>query len=207
MHRLDRNTSGVLLLPRSAIRAAQLSAALQAGLLRKKYLARVAGRLLPGLHTVNEPVRITSAAGETKCDLHTEGKPATTRLRALGFDEESCTTLVLCEPVTGRTHQLRLHLRHLGHPIANDPIYGPCNPPGSEIELTCGAHKRPRREGPTCTETPEDELWLHSYSYRCTCEHCTFEIEAPPPEWVQPFAPIPHAAHLSLAAPAQISSN
>ena len=64
-----------------------------------------------------------SAHGATSCDCHAEGKPACTRLRVLGYDPASETSLLLCEPATGRTHQIRLHTLHVGHPVANDPLY------------------------------------------------------------------------------------
>ena len=77
LHRLDRQTSGVLLLPRTAERAAELGALMQAGQLRKQYLARVQGRLEVGAeHEVREPIRVLSAHGATSCDCHAEGKSA-----------------------------------------------------------------------------------------------------------------------------------
>ena len=125
LHRLDRQTSGVLLLPRTAASAAELGGLMQSGRLRKQYVARVRGQMPPASElVVREPVRVRSAHGATSCDCHADSKPACTRLRVLGYDVESDTSLLLCEPVTGRTHQIRLHARHLGHPVANDVVYG-----------------------------------------------------------------------------------
>ena len=115
----------MLLLPRTAAAAAELGAALRDGLMRKRYLARVRGQMQqPGSALcVTAPIRVRSASGATTTDCHETGKPATTLLRCLAYDEPSDTSLVLCEPITGRSHQLRLHLRHVGHPIAGDPLY------------------------------------------------------------------------------------
>lgn len=232
LHRLDRQTSGVLLLPRTAASAAELGGLMQSGQLRKQYVARVRGQMLPASGApleVREPVRVRSARGATTCDCHPDGKPACTRLRVLGYDALSDTSLLLCEPVTGRTHQIRLHTRHLGHPVANDPVYGaqsaetasgadptadaPC---GSTEE---GATKRARREGgmsareeaaakaAEAAEAETEELWLHARSYSCA-EPAPgapgFHYEAPLPAWAAPFLPLPpHAlAPLSATPPA-----
>jgi hypothetical protein len=58
------------------------------------------------------------------CEQEARAKPSMTRVLLLAYDSASDTSLVQCEPVTGRTHQLRVHLAFLGHPIRNDPIYG-----------------------------------------------------------------------------------
>lgn len=131
LHRLDRQVSGVLLLPRNSVAAAELGAALRDGRMCKRYLARVHGRLTPGLAlAVAAPIRVRSADGRTATECHEEGKPALTLIQSLAYDggdggHERPSTLVLCEPVTGRSHQLRLHLQRIGHPIIDDQLYGP----------------------------------------------------------------------------------
>ena len=147
LHRLDRQTSGVLLLPRTAEAAAELGALMVAGRLRKQYLARVRGRLTPGVQLeVREPIRVRSAHGATSCDCHAEGKPACTRLRVLGYDPASETSLLLCEPATGRTHQIRLHTLHVGHPVANDPLYrGALHPAAPVAGPGSGEDPAPKR--------------------------------------------------------------
>jgi len=103
--------------------SAQLGICLEKGLVEKRYIARVVGEF-PSLLTAREPIRMRTAHGRTVCDCHATGKESLTHFRALGFDTASATTLVLCLPRTGRSHQIRLHLQHVGHPIANDPLYG-----------------------------------------------------------------------------------
>ncbi|KAL1525947.1 hypothetical protein AB1Y20_020773 [Prymnesium parvum] len=124
LHRLDRQVSGVLLLPRTPTAADELRAALERGCMRKLYLARVRGIIPAGSTvTVSMPIRVTSAHGTTTSACSLDGKPAQTHLRSLACDEASCTSLVLAEPFTGRMHQIRLHLAHVHHPIANDSTY------------------------------------------------------------------------------------
>ena len=170
LHRLDRQVSGVLLLPRSPAVAAELGVALASRRMRKQYIARVRGRFPDGTCTVREPIRMTTSSGATTCDCHASGKAAETDCRHLGYDESSDTSLVLCEPLTGRSHQIRLHLRHLGHPIANDPVYGASGAPP------------PQKDG--CSEEFE-VLWLHAWSYRLDDDALGFFIRAPPPEWAR----------------------
>lgn len=124
-HRLDRQVSGVLLLPRTAQAASELAFAFESGGVIKWYLARVRGCVAVGVTlTARAPILVTSAHGATSCACAEGGKAALTRVRSLGYDESSDTSLVLAEPWSGRPHQVRLHLAHLGHPIVNDSIYG-----------------------------------------------------------------------------------
>ena len=206
LHRLDRQVSGVLLLPRTPAAASQLGAAMEGGGMRKQYLARVAGCLRAGATlTVTAPIRVTSASGVTTCDCHPEGKSAETHLRALGYDAASDTSLVLCEPFTGRTHQIRLHLLRVGHPIANDPTYR--LEPRLDTGAADAAHDARTRKRPRCAEVrrleagdaftaadgecedkDEDELWLHAWSYACASNERNFAVTAPEPGWAAPFA-------------------
>ena len=124
LHRLDRQVSGVLLFPRTAATASVLHSALSEGHMRKRYLARVAGLMQPGTKlTVSAPIRVVSANGATSADCHEDGKPASTLVACIGCDPATGTSLLLCEPLSGRMHQVRLHLQRLGHSIANDPAY------------------------------------------------------------------------------------
>ena len=128
VHRLDMATSGLMVLARGPAAQRKLSMAFAAREVDKRYIAVVAGRLeapaqewgiidLPILADwPNRPLR--------KVD-HQLGKPSRTRWRVLGHDHGSQTTRVELDPITGRSHQLRLHLRELGHPILGDALYAP----------------------------------------------------------------------------------
>jgi tRNA pseudouridine32 synthase/23S rRNA pseudouridine746 synthase len=72
---------------------------------------------------------------------HQQGRPSRTRWRVLAHDAAAGTTRVLLEPVTGRSHQLRVHLQALGHPIVGDPLYAPTQETGSSSRLLLHAQR------------------------------------------------------------------
>ena len=128
VHRLDMATSGLMLMARGPAMQAALSKLFETRAIHKRYLAVVDGKMtssidwqlidLPiALDWPNRPLRIISATG----------KPSHTRWRALQYDAGRNTTRVELEPVTGRSHQLRVHLKSLGHPILGDALYAPAN--------------------------------------------------------------------------------
>ncbi len=123
VHRLDRDTSGVLLVAkkRSALRS--LHEQLRVKTMRKQYLALVRGQWQAHVKVVNAPLRKNDLqSGERVVRVSSDGKPSETRFRiARQFAE---ATLVECSPITGRTHQIRVHTQHAGHPIACDDKYG-----------------------------------------------------------------------------------
>ncbi len=124
VHRLDRGTSGCLMVAkkRSYLRLLQ-DALRQPGQIRKHYLALVHGHWPESLRVVKEPLLTTSQAGKERiARVSSEGKPARTEFACLGTDSE--TSLIRACPVTGRTHQIRVHARWARHPILGDDRYG-----------------------------------------------------------------------------------
>jgi len=129
VHRLDRGTSGVLLLARSAAAHRAVNLAFDRQEVEKRYLALVRGSL-PDALRVEAPLspgrkgRMRVAApGDARA------KPAATRFRVVErFARAEISALVEAEPETGRTHQIRVHLAHAGAPLALDPDYGPPGP-------------------------------------------------------------------------------
>lgn len=122
VHRLDRETSGVLLFAFTAEAHRSLSLQFERGQVKKTYLAWVQGRMAlePGQEgTIDAPLR---EFGSGRVGVHPQGKPSLTRYRVLGHDEQR--SLLELYPKTGRRHQLRAHLYSLGHPIEGDPLYG-----------------------------------------------------------------------------------
>ncbi len=132
VHRLDMATSGVVVMARGLDAQRALSRAFERRLTHKRYEALVAGRLanpLPdnGWNTIDLPLMIDWLNRPRSIVHATHGKPSLTRWRlAPGDVPAGCAGLVTrveLEPVTGRTHQLRVHLQAIGHPIAGDPLY------------------------------------------------------------------------------------
>ena len=123
VHRLDRDTSGCLLVAkrRSALRA--LHGLLREGRMDKRYLALVRGAWPGGPHRVDVPLRKNVlASGERVVRVSEAGKAAQTEFTARWTGED--VTLVEVRLLTGRTHQIRVHAAHAGHPLAGDERYG-----------------------------------------------------------------------------------
>ena len=131
VHRLDMATSGLVLMARGAAMQRILSTAFAERAVAKRYVAVVAGRLtLPaeavdGWATIELPIAADWPRRPLRVIDATAGRPSTTRWRALDHDQVGNATRVELEPVTGRTHQLRVHLQALGHPILGDTLYAP----------------------------------------------------------------------------------
>jgi 23S rRNA pseudouridine955/2504/2580 synthase len=124
VHRLDRDTSGVLVLARSAAVAATLAAAFRGKAARKIYWAAVVGLPKPRQGRIDQPLaKLSGRAGERVAPDEDEGKRAVTYYRTVSHAGDRIAWLAL-QPVTGRTHQLRAHLTALGTPILGDGKYG-----------------------------------------------------------------------------------
>ena len=123
VHRIDRETSGCLVMAkrRSALR--ELHGRFRDGQVEKSYLALVVGDWQYGEQVIDVPLLVTNRkGGERHVIVSEKGKPATTRValsRTYGV-----YSLLQCAPATGRTHQIRVHLQHAGHPILGDERYG-----------------------------------------------------------------------------------
>ena len=123
VHRLDRETSGCLVIAkkRSALRA--LHEKFREGIVEKNYLALVVGDWQFGEQLIDEPLLVTHRkGGERHVIVSPEGKAAQTRVRL--SKTYGKFSLVQCSPLTGRTHQIRVHLQSAGFPIAGDDRYG-----------------------------------------------------------------------------------
>jgi 23S rRNA pseudouridine1911/1915/1917 synthase len=128
VHRLDRFTTGCLALAKDAAAQTSLQAQFKARTVEKRYLALVRdGRRLPEMGSLLVDAPIARHRLERLRMVITEsGRPSQTRVRVLARSRG--LALVECELLTGRTHQIRVHLKHLGAPILGDPIYGgPCS--------------------------------------------------------------------------------
>lgn len=121
VHRLDMDTSGLLLLARGAAVRRALGAAFETGRVGKTYEAVVHGRLAQAAGGIDAPLRADWPQRPRQVVDRVAGKPALTRWQRLGEAGEH--SRVALEPVSGRTHQLRVHLAHIGHPILGDRLY------------------------------------------------------------------------------------
>ena len=126
VHRLDMATSGLLVVARGLDAQRALSAAFARRQVHKRYVADVTG-LLP-LHadwqTIDLPILVDWPNRPLRT-IHPDGQPSQTRWRCVSQDRQRQTSRLELEPLTGRSHQLRVHLLALGHPILGDALYAP----------------------------------------------------------------------------------
>ncbi len=123
VHRLDMATSGLMVFARGAQSHRDLSKAFAERRVAKRYVALVVGELVAQSGSVDLPLVTDWPNRPRQMVSHTLGKPSLTHWRVLARD--SGRTLVELEPVTGRSHQLRVHMLAIGHPIIGDVFYAP----------------------------------------------------------------------------------
>jgi tRNA pseudouridine32 synthase / 23S rRNA pseudouridine746 synthase len=123
VHRLDMATSGLIVFARGEEMQRKLSRLFHDRKVGKRYVAVVEGRL-DEAGEIDLPLMADWPNRPKQKVDHAEGKHSLTCYRALAYDAEADTSRVELEPVTGRTHQLRVHLAAIGHPIVGDALYG-----------------------------------------------------------------------------------
>ncbi|MGR3761493.1 RluA family pseudouridine synthase [Roseobacteraceae bacterium NS-SX3] len=121
VHRLDRDTSGVIVFALTPHAQRHLSMQFEKRTTKKAYAARIAGRLEPRSGTVDLPLIVDWPNRPRQKVCHDSGKPAVTDWRVMKYGPDE--TRVRLVPRTGRSHQLRVHMLSLGHPILGDPLY------------------------------------------------------------------------------------
>jgi len=121
VHRLDRDTSGLVLVAKNAYMHHQLARQISAGRLSRRYLAVVEGHLQEEKGTIRAPIGLAEGS-IIKRAVRTDGKPAVSHYRVLR--QWPAGSLVMVELATGRTHQVRVHMAHRGHPLLGDCLYG-----------------------------------------------------------------------------------
>jgi len=122
VNRLDRLTSGLMIIGLSSSCAHMLSQEFVQGEVKKEYIARCSGEFLAEEVVVDQPLLTVDRQMGLNI-VHPQGKPAKTVFKRLHYDRSTETSVLHCRPLTGRSHQIRVHLQYLGHPIANDPVY------------------------------------------------------------------------------------
>jgi 23S rRNA pseudouridine1911/1915/1917 synthase len=161
VHRLDKGTSGVLVVAKTAEGFLNLSAQLAERLMERTYLGMVEGHVSEERGVVDAPIG-RSTRTPTMMAVRSDGRPARTSYEVIArIDKPQTMTLLRLQLDTGRTHQIRVHLATIGHPVVNDPRYG---------------HRREKR-------LVEDRFFLHSttlsFAHPRTDEWITASVALP----------------------------
>jgi RluA family pseudouridine synthase len=167
-HRLDANTTGVLVIARTRHFAGQIQAQFQDGQVQKIYLARVTGHPTWDEHVCEAPISSEPGKLGSRAVDAESGLQARTDLRIRQRFADG-TTLLEAHPLTGRTNQIRIHLAHLGLPICGDPVYSNDSSPGESQTL----------------EVDAPPLCLHAWriSFRHPLDDQMVSFTATPPSW------------------------
>jgi tRNA pseudouridine synthase 9 len=221
LHRLDKHTSGVVLFAKTKQAAERFRTKMHSDQMQKIYFARVKGDFKytesivvkrsiiflsksKGIYTDisdeevkkyeekhKDDIKTTHKDGTNVDEERNEPKYAETEITKLFYDEKSNTSVVICKPRTGRTHQIRIHLRYLGYPIANDPCYGGIvyndlkefdNPDMKkyqfveEKDIEVGMN-----EGISVSEVYCYKIWLHAWTYKFE----NYEFKTSIPKWAE----------------------
>lgn len=137
VHRIDKDTSGLIVAAKHDKAHEGLAKQFAAHSIDRRYLAVATGRPIPANGSVDAALA-RSATNRKKMAVVAEGrgKRAVTHYRTI--EPLSCATLIECRLETGRTHQVRVHMTHIGHPLVGDPVYGRTKKPLSDVLKTLG---------------------------------------------------------------------
>lgn len=122
VHRIDKDTSGLLVVAKNDLAHERLTEQLKNHSMKREYIALVYGVISEEKGRINAPIGRDSN-DRIKLAVTKSGKAAITNFKVLKRYEDK--TLILCILETGRTHQIRVHMKYIGHPVVGDPLYGP----------------------------------------------------------------------------------
>ena len=122
VHRIDADTSGLLLVAKNDKSHNVLAEAIQKKEVLREYIALVSGIIEEDTATIDAPIGRDVNNRKKMCVTSSNSKEAVTHIKVL--ERYDNATLIKCRLETGRTHQIRVHLNYIGHPVVNDPVYG-----------------------------------------------------------------------------------
>lgn len=181
VHRLDKGTSGVLIFAQHIAAQRHLSGQFQANSVEKEYMALVVGRPAEAQGEIDADLAPHPGSAQRMAVVKHGGRPAHTLWKIK--ETFRSFTLLRVFPKTGKTHQIRVHLRHIGLPLAIDPLYNPPRP-GTPAGIFLSSFKRDYRTTPGQPERPlMDRLTLHAERLQFTrIDGSRQEIVAPLPK-------------------------
>ena len=135
VHRLDRDTSGLLMVAKTVDSHRYLQDALRERAVSRRYRALAAGAFTSITGTIEAPIG-RDPSNPTRMAVTSAGRPARTHYRVVAAWDEPQVTLLAVELETGRTHQIRVHLQAIDHPIVGDPVYRPQHPVSVDVGRT-----------------------------------------------------------------------
>lgn len=171
-HRIDQETSGLVLAARNKVSERALKMMFEEREITKRYLAMVKGHLKEPLDIQEPLLRREDASSIVRMivRVHPEGKPSRTFIKPLEYFPDTDTTLVEASPYTGRQHQIRVHLFHVEHPIIGDPIYG--QDEGNAVRFLDREMSIEER----LNNTGASRLLLHAHSLEFTYNDVTYHV-------------------------------
>jgi len=182
VHRLDKDTSGLLVAAKNDRAMASLAKQFAARTIERAYHAAVWGAPRAGEGVIEGDIGRNPFDRKRMAIVRNQGKPARTRYRMIeryGGEGRAFASLIECRLETGRTHQIRVHLAHLGHPLIGDQTYGRTRrPPKAKTEAEALAYA-------AAAEFPRQALhaWLLGFQHPSTHKHVRFESK-----WPEDFA-------------------
>jgi RluA family pseudouridine synthase len=182
VHRLDRETSGLMVVAKDKECHRMLSGQFEKGEVRKEYLALAQGTLTPGTFEVDGPIgRSTQSQISIRRQVLAAGTPGARPSRTLfeTLQHLGESTLLRCVPQTGRTNQIRVHLESIGHPILGDRLYGRSD---EEFLEFVRAAKKGNEIPPAPGGAPRLMLHAHRLSFRHPITEQRVEFESPLPQ-------------------------
>jgi 23S rRNA pseudouridine1911/1915/1917 synthase len=167
VHRLDQGTSGVLVVARTAAAYARLARAFAAREVTKRYLGIAYGAPSPATGTIEAPIG-RHPQRRVEMTVRPGGRPSKTGYRTVAA--QAGISLLEMDLATGRTHQIRVHLKHLGHPLVGDPVYGEARWKGLPRPVQAQLRDFPR---------PALHAWRLAFKHPSTGEPLSFEAPVP----------------------------